>query len=122
MQWGARQTDRAQRLAAQLRQAGEDMLDACARRGDAAVAPLLGLGQRLVLAALALDVHAPTVALEPRLALAVDLAFVGVDVAAGVGRLDHRLEVQRVVFAGAAWPATNRPAWPAQRRGLFRLS
>lgn len=39
-----RQADRPQRLAAaQLRQAGENMLDAGARRGDAPIVPLLRL-------------------------------------------------------------------------------
>ena len=102
MQGGARQADRAQHLAAQLRQAGEDVLDAGAWRGDAFVAPLLGLGQRFVFAALALDMPAPAGSFQSRFTLAVDVAFIGVDVAAGVGRIDHLLEVQCVVFAGGA--------------------
>lgn len=52
MQRGARQANRAQHLAAQLGQTGEDVLHAGARLGDVVVAPLLRLGQRLVLAAL----------------------------------------------------------------------
>lgn len=46
--------------------------------------------------------HAPAFALEPCFALTVDLAFVGFDVTAGVGQIDHRFEVQRVVCAGGA--------------------
>src|SRR5471030_2905523 len=78
------------------------MLDAGARRGDALVAPLLSFRQRFVFAALALDMHTPAISFQSRFTLAVDVAFVGVDVAAGVGRIDHRLEVQRVMFAGGA--------------------
>lgn len=48
MQRGPRQANRAQHLATQLRQTGEDMLDASARRCDALVAPLLSLRQRFV--------------------------------------------------------------------------
>lgn len=49
MQRGARQADRAQCLATQLRQPGADMLDAGARRSDAAIASLLRLGQSFLL-------------------------------------------------------------------------
>jgi hypothetical protein len=53
------QANRAQRLAAHLCQAREHVLDAGTRLGDAMIAPLLGLRDRLALAAFALDVHAP---------------------------------------------------------------
>lgn len=66
-------------------QAGEDMLDACPWLSDAG-APLLGTGKWLILVALALDMHAPAFALEPRFALPVNVVLVGVNVAAGVGR------------------------------------
>lgn len=51
MQRRARQANRAQHLAAELRQTGEDVFDAGAWRGDTLVASLLRPGQRLVLAA-----------------------------------------------------------------------
>ena len=100
MQRGARQADRAQRLATQLRQAGEDVLDAGTRLGDVAIASLLRFGQCFLLGSLTLDIHAPVLAFEARFTFAIDAAFVGVDVAAGVGCIDHRLEVQRPVLAG----------------------
>lgn len=93
MQRGAFQADRAQRLAAQLRQVGKDMQGAGTRRSDATVASLLRFGQRLFLVALALDMPAPAFALELRLAFAVNVSLVGIDVAAGIGRIDHRFEV-----------------------------
>jgi hypothetical protein len=53
------QANGAQRLAAHLYQPRKHVLDACTRLGDAMIAPLLGLRDRLVLAAFALDGHAP---------------------------------------------------------------
>lgn len=64
-----------------------------ARRGDAAISPLLGFGKRLIPTALALDMRASAFSLEPRLALA--------DVAS-VGRINHHLEAQHGVLAGVA--------------------
>lgn len=102
MQRGACQADRAQHLAALLRQARKHMLDAGARAGDTPVAALLGLGQRFVLAAFALDMHAPAFVGQPLFALLIDVALVGVDIAAGVERVQHVLEVQGVVLAAGA--------------------
>ena len=53
------QANGAQRLATHLCQAREHVLDAGTCLGDAMIAPLLGLRDWLVLAAFALDVHAP---------------------------------------------------------------
>src|SRR5512132_3719200 len=64
------QAYRAQRLASHLCQARKHVLDACTRLGNAMIAPLLGLRDRLVLAAFALDVHAPPLFAQPRFALA----------------------------------------------------
>lgn len=58
MQLGPRQANRAPHLAARLRDAGEDMLDAGVWVGDAPVTALLRFGLRLIFAAFALDVHA----------------------------------------------------------------
>lgn len=102
VQRGARQADRTQGLPTHLRQAGEDMLDAGAGLGDAAVAALLGLGDRLVLAALALNLHPPALLAQPRFTLAIDIALVGQDVPICVGRVEHVLEMRGVVFAGRA--------------------
>ena len=62
--------------------------------------PLLRLGQRLVFAASALDLHAPVSPLQPRFAFAVDIALVGKNVAAGVAWIDHRLKVLGVMLTG----------------------
>ena len=51
--------------------------------GDALVAPLLAFRQRLTCLALALDVHPPALRAPALLALAADVALVGIDVAAG---------------------------------------
>lgn len=56
-----------------LRHAGEDMFDALARAGDAPVAPPLCFGDRLVLATLALKVHAVVLG-QALFALAIDVA------------------------------------------------
>lgn len=88
-----RKSSLAQYLTAHIRQAGEHVLDAGAGLGDAPVAAFLRVRQRLVLAALALDELAPARARQPRLALAVDTALVGQHGTAGVGRVQHVLEV-----------------------------
>lgn len=106
MQGGARQANRAPHLVAQLRQAGEDMLDAGAWRGDALVAPLLGLGQRFVFAALALDCsayrHWPRASSRSRA---------------------YRVSWSSVLRypSGAALPVTSRRAWRSRPRWLFFL-
>lgn len=97
-----RESTAAQRLAAQLRQAGKHMLDASARLGDAPVASLLRFRKRLILAAFALDEHAPTRICEPRFALAVDVALVGQYGPAGAGIVRHVFEVIGVVFTRRA--------------------
>jgi hypothetical protein len=89
----------AQRLAAHLRQAREHVLDARTRLGDAMIAPLLRLRDRLTLAAFALDVHTPAFFAQSRFALAIDIALVGQDVPVRVGGIKHVLEMQGVVFA-----------------------
>lgn len=78
------------------------MPDAGAGLGDAAVAALLGLRDRLVFAALALNLHAPALLAQPRFTLAIDIALVGQDVPICVGRVEHFLEMRGVVFAGRA--------------------
>lgn len=64
--------------------------------------PFLGRRDRLVLAAHALDVHAPALLAQPDLALAVNVALVDQNVAIGTGRVEHFLEVQSVVLGGRA--------------------
>ncbi|RUT67526.1 hypothetical protein D0817_25985, partial [Flavobacterium cupreum] len=76
----ARQTDRAHVFATELNQPGEHVLDAGAGLGDGVVAPLLCFLYRLVLRALALDVHAPALLRKSSFALTIDIAFVGQDV------------------------------------------
>lgn len=66
------------------------------------MAAFLRLRQRFILAALALDMHAPASPLEPRFTRAVHVALVGTDVAAGVARINHHLKMQGVVLAGGA--------------------
>lgn len=78
-----------QHLVAHLCQTGKDVFDARTGLGDALIAAFLCLRNRLVLAALALDVHTPALPIEARLTLAVDIALVGINVAAGVGGIDH---------------------------------
>lgn len=78
------------------------MLDVVAWRGDTTIASFLRLGQWLVLVAFALHMHAPAFALQTRLPLAIDVTFIGVDVAAGIGELDHRFEVQGIALVGSA--------------------
>jgi hypothetical protein len=102
LQGGAGQADAAQHVAAHLPHAREDVLDPRPGPGNAGVAPLLARRQRPALGGLALDVHPPARRLEPLLALAVDVALVAVEVAAGVVRVEHVLQVQRVVLAGGA--------------------
>jgi len=96
------QADRAQRLAAHLLRAGVDGLHAGPCLGNAPVASLLTVRQRLASLALALDMQVPALGRQALLALAVDLALVGVDIAAGVAGAEHALEEQGVVLAGRA--------------------
>ena len=102
VQLGPRQPDAAQRLAAHLLQAGEHMLHPGAGLGDAPVASLLAVGERLARLPLALDVQPPALDLQALLARAVHITLVGPDVAAGVARIEHALEVQGVVNACGA--------------------
>lgn len=102
MERGARQTDAAQRLAAQLRQPGKHMLDASAGLGNAPVALLLCIRQRPILAASTLDEHAPARIRQPPFTLAIDVALVGQYGPAGVGRVQYVLEVIGVVLARRA--------------------
>lgn len=93
------QANGAQRLATDLCQAREHVLDACTRLGNAMIAPLLSLRDRLTLAAFALDVHAPVLCASSRFALAIDIALVGQDVPVRVGGIKHVPEMRGVVFA-----------------------
>jgi transposase len=61
----------------------------------------LALREQHAIPALA-ALHTPALPIEARLTLAVDIALVGINVAAGVGGIDHLFKVQRVVFAGGA--------------------
>ena len=87
-----RLADGAQQLAAHLVDGPEHMLDPRPRPGDALVAPLLALGQRLVAMALALDLVAEAVFLQPGFALRRRVAPVGIDVPAGVGGVEDVVE------------------------------
>ena len=89
-------------LAAQLDKPSEYMFHTGERQSDAGNASLLRLRQCSILGSVALDVHAPTLAIEARFAFAVDKALVRIDVTTRVAWIDHRLKVQRVVFAGSA--------------------
>src|SRR5574343_1591246 len=64
-----RLADGAKQLATHLLDSPEHVLDPRARLGDALVAPLLAVGQRLVAMALALDLVAKAVFLQPGFAL-----------------------------------------------------
>ena len=70
--------------------------------GDAGVAPFLARRERLAFLRLALDVHAPAVLLEPAFALPVHVALVAVEVAAGVGGVEHVLKMHRIVLRSRA--------------------
>jgi len=76
LQVGAGQAYRAQALATHLLQTGEGVFDSCPRPGDAGVAPLLAVRQRLARFGLALDVHPPAVLLEAGLAFPIHIALV----------------------------------------------
>ena len=102
MQRRARQSDAALRFLSHLRETGEHVLDACTGLGDAPVASFLCFRERLVLAALALDEHAPARARQPRFAFAIDVTLVGQYGPAGVGRIQYGLKVIGVVFARRA--------------------
>ena len=75
------------------------MLDPRPRPGDALVALLLTLGQRLVPVALPLDLVAEAGFLQPGFALRRRIAPVGIDVPAGVGGVEDVVEVLAVVGA-----------------------
>ncbi len=76
------------------------MLNPGARPGDALVAPLLALGQRLVPMALPLDLVAEAVFLQPGFTLRRRIAPVGIHIPARVGRVEDVVEVLAVVGAG----------------------
>lgn len=118
----SRQADAAQGLATPLLQAGEDVFDARPSPGDAPVALRLALRQRTFGLALALDVQAPPLLAQTLLALSVDLAFVGPDVAASVAAIEHALEVQGVVLAGRAhMHAADQFVAPIHAAGAVRV-
>lgn len=68
------------------------MLDTSARRGDRAVASLLCLGNALDRMAAPLNVCAPTGLLQPGRPFNAGVATVGVNVLAGVARIEQFLE------------------------------
>lgn len=76
------------------------MLDPCPRLRNPVVTPLLCLGQRLVPMAFALNPVPVAVGLQPGLPILGRIAPVGIDIPAGVGRVDHRNEIPAVVRAG----------------------
>lgn len=78
------------------------MLDSRAGPGDAGVAALLAGRQGLIPLSFALDVYPPALLLEAGLAFAIDVALVAVQVAAGVGGVQHVLQMERIVRAGGA--------------------
>ena len=92
--------DGAQQLPAHLLDGPEHVLDPCASPGDAFVALLLALGQRLVAFALSLDLVAVLVRLQPVFALFGRIAPVGIHVTARVARVEHVVEMLTVVRAG----------------------
>lgn len=63
MQRGTRQADRTQHFVAHLRQTGKNLLHTRTDFGDTFVAPLLCFRDRLILAALALNMPAPALPL-----------------------------------------------------------
>jgi len=69
------------------------VLNAGAGFSDPLVAPLLGCRDGIALADFARNMHAPALSAQPRLALAIDIALVGQDIATGVGRIEHVLEL-----------------------------
>jgi len=97
---GPRLTDGAQQLAAHLLDGAEHVLDPRARLGDAFVASLLALGQRLVALALALDLVPKAVLLQPGFALLRRVAPIGIDITARVARVEDVVKVLAVVRGG----------------------
>jgi hypothetical protein len=93
------QRDGAKQLAAHLVDGSEHMLDPRPRPGDAHVAPLQAVGQRLIPMTLPLDLVPKAVFLQPGLALRRRIAPVGIDVPAGVDGVEDVLEVLAVVCA-----------------------
>ena len=93
-------TDDASQLAAHLRDVCRRVLDPCARLGDALVAQLLTVGQRLVVLALPLDLAAKGVFFQPGSELRRAVAAIDIDIPARVGRIVDVVEVLAVVRTG----------------------
>lgn len=72
------------------------------RAGNAGVATPLAVGQGFALARLALDVHPPALRLQARLALAIDIAFVAIQIPAGVEPIEHVVQMAGIIFSGGA--------------------
>ena len=79
---------------------GKGVLHPGPRLGNALVAPLLALAQRLAWFRFALDVLAIPQGLEHLAALCAGVAPVGIDVGAGVVLVEHVIKVRAVVLAG----------------------
>ena len=93
-------THAAHQLAAHVCQRAEDMFDTGARCGDAAVTLFLRIGDARGGASFALDVHAPAFLFQLRLPFGCGVAAIGIDIAAGVGAVQQRLEHRRVGHGG----------------------
>lgn len=97
---GARLANGADQLAAHLLNGRKCVFNLRARLRDSAVSPLLGIRQRLVPMAFALNPVPVAVRFQPGFALLGRIAPIGIDIPAGVGRVHDRLEVLAVVCAG----------------------
>ncbi len=96
----ARLTNRADQLATHLLDRGEYVLDTGAHLGNAAVAPLLALGQRFVGVTFALNPIPESIPRKLSFPRFRRIATVGVDVPARVAGIEDVVEMLAVVRAG----------------------
>lgn len=97
----ARLTNREDQFAPHLLYGRKRVFDPSTGLRDAMVAPLLRVRQRLVPMAFALNPISVTIRLQPGFPFLGWIASVGIDLPAGVGRVDDRLEMLAVVRAGS---------------------
>lgn len=90
----------AHQFAAHLSQRAKHMFDASARRGDSAIAPLLGVGNSFGRMAAALDVYAPASLLQPGLPFNAGVTTVRINVTTGVAQVEQLLEDAGVGHGG----------------------
>lgn len=89
---GAYDPQTTYQFAAHLGQGAKHMLDASTRRSDTAVTLFLCLGNPFGRVTSSLDVHAPAGLLQPRFPFNVGVATIGIDVAAGIARIQQFFE------------------------------